>query len=86
MTIRACTLYRLRKDVGLDHLLSNFDPLSTDPNDMRQFYELIAKFQERAHVHSRTPGVLCSKTVGNIKLLVQKQRTFSSRSERGNTL
>lgn len=77
------SVYRLRKDLGLN-ALSNFDPLSIDPDDMRQFFDVVANVQKKLQLPQT--GTLCVKTITHMKKLLRNQTTINVRSDRGNTL
>ncbi|XP_019852747.1 PREDICTED: uncharacterized protein LOC109582471 isoform X1 [Amphimedon queenslandica] len=69
-------LMRLRKNVGLD-VLTSFDPMSIDPDDMKKFFNFIVSFQKKVKIPQT--GTLCTKTIFHIKRLLQVQQTFSFR-------
>lgn len=76
---------RLRKDVGLE-LLSNFNPLSIDPDDIRQFQDAIVHFQKQLGITNCQSGVLCAKTIFHMKQFLKNRRAMSVQSDRGKTM
>ena len=67
---------RLYKDLFNDKtdLLTNYNPLSTDPSDVRIFTDAVTKFQRDSQLDKCQYGVLCIETVLHIQQLLRTRR------------
>jgi predicted sugar kinase len=77
---------RLQKDVGMDTLY-NFNPLSTEPQDISSFTEVVKTFQHVLGIDGACcEGILCPSTVAHIKQLLSKRSRSMSNIDKRMTL